>query len=75
MFFKRLLTICFLALFLKFVFTSSAHAAYLDPGSGSFILQIVIASLMGFLFLVKIYWKKIRTFFGSVFSGDVNEKD
>lgn len=75
MFFKRLLTICFLVLVLKIVFTSSAQAAYLDPGSGSFILQIVIASLMGFLFMVKIYWKKIRTFFGSTVSGDVNEED
>lgn len=33
--------------------------AYLDPGSGSFILQILIASLVGGLFLVKTYWHKL----------------
>lgn len=35
---------------------------YLDPGSGSFILQILIASLLGALFVVKAYWKKIVNF-------------
>jgi len=36
---------------------------YLDPGSGSFILQILIATLVGSLFLIKAYWKKIKAFF------------
>ena len=35
---------------------------YLDPGSGSFILQILVASLLGALFVVKAYWKKIVNF-------------
>jgi len=37
--------------------------AYLDPGSGSFILQLLIASLVGGLFILKSYWKKIISFF------------
>jgi hypothetical protein len=37
--------------------------AYLDPGSGSFILQILIATLVGSVFLIKVYWKKIKAFF------------
>lgn len=37
--------------------------AYLDPGSGSFILQILLASLLGALFLVRTYWQKILSFF------------
>jgi hypothetical protein len=37
--------------------------AYLDPGSGSFILQILIATLLGSAFLIKTYWKKIIAFF------------
>jgi hypothetical protein len=36
--------------------------AYLDPGSGSFILQILIASLVGAAFVVKAYWRKIVGF-------------
>jgi len=37
--------------------------AYLDPGSGSFILQLILASLLGGLLLLKTYWKKISSFF------------
>lgn len=37
--------------------------AYLDPGSGSFILQLLIASLVGAGFLIKAYWRKIKAFF------------
>ncbi len=34
-------------------------ASYLDPGSGSFLLQIILASFLGALFVVKSYWKKL----------------
>jgi hypothetical protein len=37
--------------------------AYLDPGSGSFILQLLLAALVGSLFLVKSYWKRLGGFF------------
>ena len=37
---------------------------YLDPGSGSFLLQILLAALLGGAFAIKIYWKKIKVLFG-----------
>lgn len=37
--------------------------AYLDPGSGSFILQLVIASFVGIGFALRSYWGKITGFF------------
>ena len=37
--------------------------AYLDPGSGSFILQLILASLMGALFMLGMYWKKVKAYF------------
>ncbi len=40
-----------------------AHA-YLDPGSGSFLLQILIAGLLGAGVAVKAYWGKIKALFG-----------
>lgn len=46
------------ALFL--IGTSSAHA-YLDPGSGSLILQMVIGGVVAFFFAIKSYWQRIRT--------------
>lgn len=36
---------------------------YLDPGSGSFILQLLIAGLVGAGFIIRAYWKKITNFF------------
>ena len=40
----------------------SAHA-YIDPGTGSYILQIVLAGLLGAAFTVRIFWKRIKMFF------------
>ena len=36
--------------------------AYLDPGTGSFILQMIIAFLVGASFFIKGFWRKIKTF-------------
>ena len=44
--------------------------AYIDPGSGSFILQALIAALAGALVAVNIYWQKIKRFFGLSSDGD-----
>ena len=53
----------------------SEHA-YLDPGSGSFILQIILATFIGGLFIVKSYWQKIRRFIRSKFTkGEDGEQE
>lgn len=36
--------------------------AYLDPGTGSLILQVLIASLVGAFFVLKNFWKKVVFF-------------
>jgi len=33
--------------------------AYVDPGTGSFLIQGIIAAVVGGAFAVKMYWKKI----------------
>lgn len=38
-------------------------SAYLDPGSGSILIQLLIASLVGIGFLVRRSWSKITRFF------------
>jgi len=48
--------------------------AYIDPGSGSFILQALIATLAGTLVAVKIYWQTIKRFLGLSRDGD-DEQD
>ncbi|CAG0971520.1 hypothetical protein ANAEL_01208 [Anaerolineales bacterium] len=37
---------------------------YLDPGSGSFIIQIAIAALLGLGVAIRASWSSIKKFFG-----------
>jgi len=37
--------------------------AYLNPGSGSYFFQFLIAGLFGFIFALKVYWTKIISYF------------
>jgi hypothetical protein len=52
-----------LAVLASLLLVREAHA-YLDPGAGSYILQILIASLFGALFVLKVFWGRIVGFFG-----------
>ena len=40
----------------------AAHA-YLDPGTGSMILQMVAAGILGAIVAVKMFWKNLFYFF------------
>jgi hypothetical protein len=46
---------------------ASEALAYVDPGTGSYVLQIVIAGLVAGLFAVKTFWLQIVAFFGGLF--------
>ena len=37
--------------------------AYIDPGSGSMILQVIIAAVLGTITVIKIYWNKVKSIF------------
>ena len=37
--------------------------AYLDPGTGSFVFQMVAAAVVSVGFVVRAYWQRIRGFF------------
>jgi hypothetical protein len=36
---------------------------YIDPGSGSYLVQMIIAAILGALFYFKSAWWKIKSFF------------
>lgn len=36
---------------------------YLDPGTGSFLIQLLAGVVVGGLLAVKIYWRKLVSFF------------
>ncbi len=42
--------------------------AYLDPGTGSLILQSLIAGIAGGLVVCRLYWAQLKTFLAKVFS-------
>jgi hydrogenase-4 membrane subunit HyfE len=42
------------------VVASKASQAYVDPGTGSYVLQVMIASILAAAFLMKSTWHKIR---------------
>ncbi len=42
--------------------------AYLDPGSGSILIQLLIASLLGAALVLRNSWGRIISFFKRVFS-------
>jgi len=52
-----------LAVLALLLLVREAHA-YLDPGTGSYIIQILIAGLFGALFVLKVFWGRIVGFFG-----------
>lgn len=56
----KIIIIVFFAYLL--LFSPNAYA-YLDPGTGSYLLQILAAVLFGSIFVIKLWWNKIKSFF------------
>ena len=53
----------------------SATQSYLDPGSGSMLVQILLAALLGAGVGIKIFWKNIKAFFTGKKAGEVSTED
>lgn len=49
--------------------------AYLDPGSGSFILQILLATLLASLLFMKSFWRKVVGIFKKPAPGEDEAED
>lgn len=70
---KMSLRLAILCLMISLALPEEAHA-YLDPGTGSQLLQLLLAGLFGAIFTLKIYWQKLLGFFRSKF-GKNNSAD
>ena len=56
----------------------SGHASpqpYLDPGSGSILLQLLLAALLGAGVLLRSQWSKIKSLFGRKDASKEDEDD
>jgi Cu/Ag efflux pump CusA len=58
----------YLPLILAVVLFPSVTYAYIDPGTGSYILQVLAAVLLGGLFAIKMFWLHIKGFFLKFFT-------
>ena len=52
-----------------------APRLYLDPGSGSFLIQLLIAALLGAGIALRASWGKIKTLFGKKADADEDDDD
>ena len=70
---KKILTYLIYNIIAIFLIVTNAYA-YLDPGTGSFILQAIIGFLAaiaaGFLY----YWTKVKNFFIKLFKKNNNDE-
>mgnify|MGYP001320974583 CR=1 FL=1 len=67
----KILPLSFISLFLTI---SSAHA-YLDPGTGSIILQAILGFIAAAVASVSIYWTKFKLLLNKIFNKKKQEKD
>lgn len=63
-----------LALALWFGSTENAFA-YLDPGTGSILVQGIIGGVASGLFIMRMYWRKIKGLFGRSNAAEEPHKD
>jgi hypothetical protein len=72
----RLIKVIISLCLFRLTFPQVAHA-YLDLGTGSYLTQLVIASLLGGLVAIKAYWQKLCQFVTGFFTqrpGNEKEK-
>ena len=53
-------------LIIAFLIVPSFTHAYIDPGTGSYLLQLLIAGGLGALYTIKTYWSSLKCYFSSV---------
>lgn len=67
--FRQLMTRGLFLIFFLLVFLKDIYA-YIDPGTGSYVLQLLIAAFVAASFMVRLFWKKIKMFFARLFKRD-----
>ncbi len=54
----------FVLVFLGVLRVDTPAHAYLDPGTGSMLLQLLLGGVAGVLVVGKLYWHRVQAFFG-----------
>ena len=61
---KAGITTLFVLVFLYALRLDTPAYAYLDPGTGSMLVQLLLGGFAGVLVVGKLYWHRVRVFFG-----------
>jgi hypothetical protein len=48
---------------LLLVIAEAPAEAYVDPGSASYVFQLIAGAVLGSLYLVRMYWDRLVSFF------------
>ena len=56
-------SILILSMITVFSMSGSAHA-YLDPGTGSMLLQLILGGVAGLMVIGKLYWHNFKSYLG-----------
>lgn len=70
-FFTRILGVSLLAVV---ALSPSVASAYLDPGTGSALIQGLIAAIAAIGLTLKVYWHRVLSFLGIRRSNETEEK-
>jgi hypothetical protein len=65
----------FLIILIFMVLNPSFAYAYLDPGTGSIILQAIIGLIAASLTAVSIYWEKFKSIISKIFMREKIDKN
>ncbi len=63
----------FVLVFLSVLGIGAPAHAYLDPGTGSMLLQLLLGGVAGALVVGKLYWHRVKDFFGGQPVSDPNQ--
>ena len=62
MFYRNRYSFVFSLVLYALIFPESAHA-YLDAGTGSYLIQLAVALVAGGLFMAKTFWRRLLSVF------------
>ena len=72
--FGRIFDIVFILTILYLVAIKNTYA-YIDPGSGSYLLQMIAAGLLSSIFIIKKFWRNIKEFVSSLLRATSGKKN
>lgn len=71
---KKLVMVVGVVAVLSLLFPRTTYA-YIDPGTGSLIVQVLVGALVSGLAAVGIFWQRVKGFFGGLFNKQRDDKD